>query len=276
MSGEEEDSGKMGHPSKAAEAKDPTVRVRELMKETKEDRKATALKMRAEGYSPPEVGAAFKIVTGTGIGGKEWGEWKAQDKQHAEALEVAGVVLTAKEKAFSTTVAAKLKTLDEKTQMMIIDLGMYVFYSVVPLVPAETPEEKAPNTKSWLMQAVDAFDPEYAEEVEKFGAAAFLAASTLKRQMNELMEWADPSSRLEKMAERALYSPNPVNEVAFDKLLNEVMRSIHGAPRFKGPASAEEIPAIAAAYAKARGISLERAIARFQSLSLDTEVIENE
>jgi hypothetical protein len=55
------------------------------------------------------------------------------------------------------------------------------------------------------------------------------------------------------MAERALYSPNPVNEMTFNKLMAELMKSIHAVPRFKGAVSAEEIPAIAEAYAKARG-----------------------
>lgn len=263
-------------PSGAAAVKDPKSRVEELRKETKDDRKKMALTMKAEGYNRVEISHAFKEVTGTGLGPAQWTEWEVQDKQHAEALEVAGVVLTAKEKAFATTVAAKLKTLNEKTQTQIMDLGMYVFESVTPLVPADTPEEKIINTKAWLRQAVDAFDPEYAEEVEKFGAAAFLAACTLKRQINELMTWADPSSRLQEMAEHALYSPNPVNEMAFDRLMIELMRSIHAAPRFKGAASAAEIPAIAEAYAKARGIPVEQANVRMQSLPVVAEVSENE
>lgn len=276
MSSGEEEVHKSGASSGAAEAKDPAVRVRELLAETKDDRKKSALTMRAEGYSPPEIGAAFKAVTGTGIGGKEWGEWKLQDKQEVEARDLAGVVLTAEEKAFASTVAAKLHSLNEKLQGLIIDLGLYVFESVTPLVPAETAEEKVKNTKQWLQDAVAAFDPERWEEAEKFGAAAFLAACTLKRQMNEFMEWADPSSRLQEMAERALYSPNPVNEMAFDRLMVELMRSIHAAPRFKGAASAEEIPAITEAYAHARGIPVEQATARMQSLPMAQEVTPNE
>jgi hypothetical protein len=274
-SGEEEEKKGMA-PSAAATAKKPRERVQELLAQFEGDRKKAALAMKGEGFGPTEIGQAFKQATGEGISGRQWGEWKLQDKQQAEAHEVAVVVLTAEEKAFATTVAAKLHTLTEKVQSQIIDLGLYVFESVTPLVPAETAEDKVKNTKLWLQAAVENFDPEEAEEVEKFGAAAFLAACTLKRQMNELMEWADPSSRLQEMAERALYSTNPVNEMAFDRLMAELMRSIHAAPRFKGAASAEEIPAIAEAYAHARGIPVERATARMQSLPVLEEVVSNE
>lgn len=276
MSSGEEHEKKAMAPSAAATAKDPRARVQELLKQFEGDRKKAALAMKAEGFGPTEIGQAFKQATGEGISGRQWGEWKEQDKQQVEARDLAGVVLTAEEKAFATTVAAKLHAMNEKVQGLIIDLGLYVFESVTPLVPADTAEEKMKNTKEWLQHAVEAFDPERAEEVEQFGAAAFLAACTLKRQMNELMEWADPSSRLQEMAERALYSPNPVNEMAFDRLMAELMRSIHGTPRFKGAASAAEIPAISEAYAHARGIPVDQANARMQSLPVVQEVTQVE
>lgn len=276
MSNEEEENPKGMAPSSAAAAKDPKIRLEELRKEFKEDRKKMALAMKAEGYNRVEISHTFKEVTGTGLGPSQWKEWEAQDKQQLEVRDAAAVVLKAEEKEFATTVAAKLHTLNEKLQATIIDLGLYVFESVTPLVPADTVEDKVKNTKIWLRRAVDSFDPDYAEEVEKFGAAAFLAACTLKRQMNEFMGWADPSSRLQEMAERALYSPNPVNEMAFDRLMAELMRSIHAAPRFQGAASAEEIPAITEAYAHARGIPVEQAAARMQSLPVVQEVTQDE
>jgi len=54
-------------PSKAALAKDPKQRVQEFLKETKDDRKKTALTMKAEGYNRVEIDHTFKEITGNGI-----------------------------------------------------------------------------------------------------------------------------------------------------------------------------------------------------------------
>jgi hypothetical protein len=246
-------------PSGAAQAKDPRARVQELLGQFEGDRKKAALAMKGEGFGPTEIGQAFKQATGEGISGRQWGEWKLQDKQQAETREVAVVVLTAEEKAFATTVAAKLHAMNEKFQAQVIDLGLYVYESVTPLVPADTAEEKVKNTKEWLQDAVAAFDPEATRELEKFGALAFYAAQTLKMQMSEFMAWADPSTRLQEMAEKALYSPNPVNKDAFNVLMLNLMKSIHAVPRFERKTSAQEFPEIVQAFAQARGIKPEDA-----------------
>lgn len=259
MSNPDKDEPKGGAPSKAADAKNPKARARQLLKEHEGDRKKAALAMRAEGYSPPEVGAAFKAVTGTGIGGKEWGEWKQGDKLKKEVGEVAGPVLAQEEKAWESTVLARFKTLTERLQTHVLDYGLYILDTVTPQVPADTPEEKVNNTLKWLRDAVTAFDPEKMMEIEKFGAAAFLAAQELKAQISELMTWADPSSRLQEMAEKALYSSNPINEKAFNMLMLELVKSINAVPRFGRGDRVSELPRIVKSYAEARGVTPEEA-----------------
>ena len=259
MSEDEEDIGKGMAPSGAAAAKDPKTRAEELNTETKEDRKKMAMTMKAEGYNRVEISHAFKEITGTGLGPTQWKEWKEEEKLREQAREAALVVLTAEEKQFATTVAAKLKTLNEKFQALIIDLGMYVFESVTPLVPADTTEEKIYKTKGWLQDAITAFNPEEMREIEKFGAAAFLAAQELKAQINELMAWADPSARLQNMAEKALYSPSPLNDKAFSILMLELVKSINAVPRFSRGSRVSELPGIVKAYAEARGVTPQKA-----------------
>lgn len=265
MSGEKKKSKKATVLSVAAIAKNPMERVKELMTETKGDRKKAALIMQGEGYRVGEIEHAFKIKTGKGIGSQVWKKWKDEGKAIEEVGEVAGPVLAKEEKAWMTTVLAKFKTLTERLQTHVIDYGIYVLETVAPQVPADTPEEKPRKTKEFLRKAVDMVEPEKVEEIEHFGATAFLAACELKRQMAEFMQWADPSSRLQAMAEKCLYSPNPINKVAFDKLMTELIKSIHATPRFRGGPRVEELPGITKAYAQARGVPLEVAQERMQT-----------
>jgi len=74
-----------------------------------------------------------------------------------------------------------------------------------------------------------------------------------------LMDWADPSSRLQEMAEKALYSPNQINEKAFNMLMLELVKSIRAVPRFGRGDRVSELPGIVKAYAQARGVSPEQA-----------------
>jgi len=259
LSDDEEESKKGMAPSGAAAAKDPKTRAEELRKETKEDRKKMALTMKAEGYNRVEISHAFKQVTGTGLGPAQWKEWDEEDKLRLQVGEVAGPVASQEEKAWMSTVLAKFKTLTERLQAQVLEFGLYVLETVTPQVPAATPEEKVRNTLEWLRKAVVAFDPEAMREIEKFGATAFLAAQELKRQIGELMEWADPSSRLQQMAERCLYSTNQINEKAFNMLMLELVRSIHQVPRFQGGAKVDELPKIIKSYAEARGLALDEA-----------------
>jgi len=246
-------------PTKAAQAQDPEARARELLKQTAGDRKKTAFAMKAEGYSGPEISAAFKAATGDGIGRAQWTEWEDEEKKRKEAAEVAGAVLTQEEKAWRSTVAARFRSLDERLQTYVMDFGCYVLEAVAPLVPADTAEEKLKKTMDYVRDAVRAFDPNALRELEKFGAAAFWAAQELKAQLEAFYVWADPSSRLQEMAEKALYSPNPINKDAFNTLLLELVKSIHGVPRFGRAERVSELPSIVKAYADARGISPEKA-----------------
>ena len=255
----EEDGQKMGPVSDAAKATDPVARAKEMLKQFADDRKKAAYAMRAEGYSSPEIGAAFKVATGTGIGGREWGEWKLEEEKSKQVGEVAVPVLAKEEKAWMAEVAAHFKTLSDRMQTYVIDFGVFVLETVTPQVPVESPEEKMRRTKEWLKDAVAAFDPEAMREIEKFGAAAFLAAQELKAQITALMMWADPSSRLQAMAEKALYSSNPINEKAFNMLMLELVKSIHAVPRFGRAERVSELPGIVKAYADARGVAPEEA-----------------
>jgi hypothetical protein len=250
----DEESKKGMAPSGAATVKDPKTRVQELLKETKDDRKKTALTMKAEGYNRIEISHAFKEVTGTGMGPKQWSEWEAEDKLVKEVGAVAGPVLAKEEKAWMAEVAAHFKTLSDRMQTYVIDFGVFVLETVTPQVPVDNPEEKMRKTREWLKDAVTAFNPEAMKEIKKFGFAAFLAAQELKMQISELMAWADPSNRLQAMAERALYSPNPVNSEAFNILMTELVRSIHAVPRFERGAKVDELPRIIKAYSEAAGV----------------------
>lgn len=259
MSGEEEDSGKGMAQSGAAETKDPKTRVEELKEETKGDRKKMALTMKAEGYNRVEISHAFKEVTGTGLGPAQWKEWEDADKLKQQVTEAAVPILTKQEAEFMVVVAAKYKKLNEILQAQVIEFGMYILESVTPQVPADRPEDKVKNTLEWLKKAVIAFDPEEMMEIEKFGAAAFLAAQELKTQITVLMAWADPSSRLQEMAEKALYSLNAINEKAFNVLMLELVKSIHGVPRFGRGEQVSELPGIVKSYAEARGVTQQEA-----------------
>ena len=139
-------------------------------------------------------------------------------------------------------------------------------------VPAATPQDKVRNTKAWVADAVTAYQPEKLEEIEKFDATAFLAALEIKRQMSVFMDWAEPSKRLENLAEKALYSPNPLNMEAFRLLLTELMTTIHAVPRFQRGPKLEEVPGIIKAYASARGIPLERAEQRMQTVIKEVDM----
>jgi hypothetical protein len=259
LSSEEGDEKKGMAKSTAAKEKDPTERVRELLNESKGDRKATATAMTKEGYNRVEIGHAFKVATGDGLSPNQWKEWDLVEKRAAEVRDLAAPVITAEEKAFAQNVAAKLKAMDEKIQTQIIDLGLYVFESVTPLVPADTAEEKVQNTKGWLADAVTAFDPEKMRVIERFGAQAFFAAQTLKAQIAQFMMWAEPSTRLQEMAEKALYSPNPINKDAFNLLMLELVKSVRAVPAFDRKTSLAEYPVVVKAYAEARGIPPEQA-----------------
>lgn len=259
MTSEEGEPQKMGPVSKASEAEDPAERAKAMLKQFGDDRKQAAYAMRQEGYSSPEIGAAFKVATGTGIGGREWTEWKKQDDLKLKVGEAAAPILSKQETEFMAVVAAKYKKLNEMLQSQAIEFGMFILETVTPQVPADRPEDKVKNTLEWLRKAVSAFDPEVMMEIEKFGAAAFLAAQELKAQINELMAWADPSSRLQDMAEKALYSPNQINEKAFNVLMLELVKSIHGVPRFSRGEQVSELPGIVKAYAEARGVTPQEA-----------------
>ena len=274
VSSGEGDGPKMGPISKASEAEDPAARAKVLLKQFGDDRKKAAYAMRQEGYSSPEIGAAFKVATGTGIGGREWSEWKKQDDVKEQVGEAAAPILAKQEAEFMVVVAAKFKKLNEILQTQVIEFGMYVLETVAPQVPADRPEDKIKNTLEWLKKAVTAFDPEEMMEIEKFGATAFLAAQELKAQINALMSWADPSSRLQEMAEKALYSPNPINEKAFNMLMLELVKSIHGVPRFGKGEKVSELPSIVLAYADARGVPAEDAEKIFEQVV--REVTSNE
>lgn len=274
MSSGEDEKKKSMPPSEAAESKDPIARTRELYKETKEDRKKTALTMKAEKYNPSEISHALKVVSGTGINPAQWKEWSETGKLEQQVTEAAVPILTKQEAEFMIVVAAKFKKMNEILQTQVIEFGMYVLETVAPQVPAARPEDKINNTLEWLKKAVTAFDPEAMMEIEKFGATAFLAAQELKAQINVLMSWADPSSRLQEMAEKALYSPNPINEKAFNMLMLELVKTIHGVPRFSRGEQISELPGIVKAYAEARGVTVQDAEKIFGAVV--EEVTEND
>lgn len=276
MSKEKDEKKKKHEPTAAAKLVDPQERVKKLLEETKGDRKKTALRMVAEEYGVTEIEAAFKKVTTKGIGPHTWAKWKAEAEADKKVGEVAGPVLAKEEQAWMSTVLAKFKTLTDRLQAQVINYGTYVLETVAPQVPADTPEEKIHNTLEFLRKAVAMVDPEKVEEIEKFGAAAFLAACTLKTQMAVFMSWADPSSRLQDMAMKCLYSPNPVNKEAFNKLMSELMKAIYQVPRFDRGPSREQIPGFIKAYARARGIPEEAAEARILSLPMLSEVAPSE
>jgi len=209
--------------------------------------------MREEGYSSPEIGSAFKGATERGISGHEWAAWKKEDSIREQVAEVAAPILAAEDKAWMAEVTARFKKLSDLLQTYVMEFGVYVLEAVMPQVPAQSPQEKRSNTLRWLQDAVTAFQPEKMREVKKFGAAAFLAAQELKAQIGALMAWADPSSRLQEMAEKALYSPNPINEKAFNMLMLELVKSIHGVPRFGKGEQISEMPRIVQLYAEASG-----------------------
>lgn len=259
MSEEEEDKKKKYVPTDAAKAKDPTERAKELYESTEKDRKKTALTMKADKYSFSEIAHALKEVSGDGINPSQLSDWEQEDKKVQEVGLEAEPVLTAAEKAFAAMAAAKMKGLDEKFWSQVLDYGLYVFECVTPMVPAKTPEEKAANTQKWLKEAVEAFDPEEMMEIRKFGAAAFLAMMELKEQMTIYMSWADPSSRLQNMAEKALYSKNPVNKDAFDLLMLKLVESVNQVPRFTKGQRLSEIPRVIKAYAEATGTPEDQA-----------------
>ena len=156
---------KQDRPSKASEAKDPAARVKELLEQAKGDRKTAALTMQAEGFGVSEIEAAFKQLTGSGIGGKTWALWKQEGEAIEKAGESAGPLLVTSEKAFMAKALERFKTLTNEIQAQIIDLGVYVLETVAPQVPADRPEDKVKNTKEWLDQAVRAFQPEKIEEI---------------------------------------------------------------------------------------------------------------
>lgn len=272
MSKPEEEKKKEAAPSKASEAKKSAERVKELLEQTQGDRKQAALTMLSEGYNGPEIGSAFKEATGEGFSGRTFAEWKREAEEAKKAGESAGPLLVTADKAFMAKALERFKTLTNELQAQIIDLGVFVMDTVTPQVPASRPEEKLKNTKEWLAKAVRSFDPEAIEEIEGFGATAFLAACELKKQISALMDWAEPSNRLQQMAEKALYSPNPINSEAFSMLMTELMRTIHEVPIFSGRPSVEDLPKIAKAYADARGIPLEEAEERLKNLPAIAEL----
>ena len=266
MSSGKDEKKKAPEPTAAARARDPQARVKELLEQTKDDRKQAALTMVEDGYSISEIETAFKVATGKGIGGKQWGLWKREGEEALTLGEEAGSVAARREKAFETETLARFKQMTKEVQTRILDFGMYVYDVVIPQVQAATPQDKVRNTRAWLSQAVEAFQPEKMEEIEKFGAAAFLAALEVKRQMSVFMDWAEPSKRLENLAEKALYSPSPLNMEAFKLLLTELMTTIHAVPRFQRGPKLEEVPGIIKAYASARGIPLELAEQRMETV----------
>jgi len=272
LSNSEEDVKRESTSSKASDAKSPIERVKELLEQVQGDRKKAALTMLAEGYNATEIGSAFKEATGTGIGGREFGQWKREAEEEKRAGEKAGPLLITAEKAFMAKALERFKTLTNELQAQIIDLGVFVMDTVTPQVPASRPEEKIKNTKDWLAKAVRSFQPEEIEAIEEFGATAFLAACELKKQISALMDWAEPSNRLERLAEKALYSPNPINAEAFNMLMTELMRSIHAVPAFSGKPTIEELPMITKMYAQARGIPEEEAEARLKNLPAIAEL----
>lgn len=266
MSNEKEDD-KRRHKPTAAEKKKPAAdRIGELLKQTKNDRKKTAYLMRDEGYSPTEIGSAFKEATGKGLSGQTWAQWKREDQAAEDVGKEAGPVLERREKAWMTTTLGRFKKLTDRVQAHIIEYGTYVYETIVPQVPADRPEDKVRNTEEWLRAAVEAFDPEKIQEIERFGATAFLAACQLKQQMTRFMSWADPSSRLQEMAMKCLYSPNPINEQAFNRLMSELMKTIYDVPRFGAGPKVEEMPGIINAYAEARGVPPEVAEKRMSAV----------
>lgn len=266
LSSGKDEKKKAPEPTAAARARDPQARVKELLEQTKDDRKQAALTMVEDGYSISEIETAFKVATGKGIGGKQWGLWKREGEEALTLGEEAGSVAARREKAFETETLARFKQMTKEVQTRILDFGMYVYDVVIPQVQAATPQDKVRNTRAWLSQAVEAFQPEKMEEIEKFGAAAFLAALEVKRQMSVFMDWAEPSKRLENLAEKALYSPSPLNMEAFKLLLTELMTTIHAVPRFQRGPKLEEVPGIIKAYASARGIPLELAEQRMETV----------
>ena len=100
----------------------------------------------------------------------------------------------------------------------------------------------------------------------------FLAALEVKKQLITIVDWSEPSNRLEHLAEKCLYSPNPVNSEMFKILMAELIQSIHAVPRISGKPTVEELPKIAKMYADARGISLEEAEERLKNLPELTEL----
>ncbi|MBA7703591.1 hypothetical protein ES703_112377 [subsurface metagenome] len=253
-------------PSKAAKAKDPPTRVDELLKQFEGDRKRAAITMLTEGYNTVEIGTAFKTATTKGISGRTWEKWKKEADLIQKLGPDAAAVVEQREKVFETETLARFKTMTNESQTRILSFGMYVSDVVTPQVPAATSKDKEKNTIKWLSRAVEAFQPEKMEEIEKFGATAFWAALELKRQMIVVMNWAEPSKRLENLAEKALYSPNPINTEAFRLLLNELMTTIRAVPRFTRGPKLEEVPGIIKAYASARGISEEAAEQRMETV----------
>ena len=272
MSSSERDSTKQDRASKASEAKNPLERAKELLEQAKGDKKTAALTMQSEGFSVSEIEGAFKQATGAGIGGRVWAQWKQEDEATKKAGEEAGPILAKAEKAWDSEVLARFHSVTKEVQLHIIELGTYVFETVAPQVPTVRPEDKIRNTKEWLAKAVMSFQPDKIEEIEEFAATAFLAACKVKMQISQFMDWAEPSRRLQEIAEKALYSTNPINVDAFNLLLQELMRTIHEVPSFSGKPTVEELPIIAKAYADARGITLEEAETRLKNLPVLAEL----
>lgn len=268
MSKDPEKKKKEVTPSQAAQDKAPTLRVKELLKELKGDRKKIAYAMEKEGYGRPEIEVGFKEATGKGLGPTVWATWKKADDVAKQVGEEAAPILTIEEKRLMAEAAARFKNVNQISQMLMVDIGVWAFLSIAPLVAAETPELKLKGCKEFLKKAVAAYDPNQMKELEEFSAMAFVAAEILRGRVALLMHHLSVSYRLDEHIRTALLSsPEEYNPQVFNKLLAEYLSSLRVGPEVM-KTTKEQVTAIAQAYAEARGVSFEQAEAILKELPL--------